>query len=101
MRRRDDSFNEGWGQIATPLLIDTSGGKQKMYCVSVKGAFRLIQSIPSKKQNLSNYGLAKVGNERIDEIQNPELSIDRALTTYLKKGYSKECTVTHCIRLVV
>ena len=49
MRRRDEGFNEGWGQIATPLEIDTSGGKQKVNCVSTKGAFRLIQSIPSKK----------------------------------------------------
>jgi hypothetical protein len=49
MRRRDEGFNEGWGQIATPLEIITSGGKQRVNCVSVKGAFRLIQSIPSKK----------------------------------------------------
>jgi hypothetical protein len=52
--------------------------------------FRLIQSIPSKKAEPFKLWLAKVGNERVDEIQDPELSIDRALTTYLKKGYSKE-----------
>ena len=49
MRRRDESFAQGWGQIATPLPIDTAGGKQNLNCVSVKGAFRLIQSIPSPK----------------------------------------------------
>ena len=41
MRRRDESFNEGWGQIATPHLIDTLGGKQRINCVSTKGTFRL------------------------------------------------------------
>ena len=44
MRRRDEGFAEGWGQIATPLPIDTMGGKQKLSCVSTKGAFRIIQS---------------------------------------------------------
>ena len=45
MRRRDEGFAEGWGQIATPLLMDTTGGKQQINCVSTKGDFRLIQSI--------------------------------------------------------
>lgn len=51
---------------------------------------RLIQSIPSKKAEPFKLWLAKVGNERIDENHNPELAIDRAMKTYLKKGYSKE-----------
>jgi len=51
---------------------------------------RLIQSIPSKKAEPFKLWLAKVGNERIDETHNPELTIDRAMKTYLKKGYSKE-----------
>ena len=48
MRRRDEGFAEGWRQIATPLSIETPGGKQQINCVSTKGAFRFIQSIPSK-----------------------------------------------------
>src|SRR3989344_9267123 len=52
--------------------------------------FRLIQSIPSKKAEPFKLWLAKVGTERIDEMHNPELAIDRAMQTYLKKGYSKE-----------
>ena len=51
---------------------------------------RLIQSIPSKKAEPFKLWLAKVGNERIDETHSPELAFDRAMKTYLKKGYSKE-----------
>ena len=51
---------------------------------------RLIQSIPSKKAEPFKLWLARVGSERIDETHNPELTIDRAMKTYLKKGYSKE-----------
>ena len=52
MRRRDESFAQGWGQIATSLSVETAGGFQKLNCVSTKGAFRLIQSIPSKDNYL-------------------------------------------------
>ena len=50
---------------------------------------RLIQSIPSKKAEPFKLWLARVGSERIDETADPELAIDRALETYLKKGYSR------------
>jgi prophage antirepressor-like protein len=49
MRRRDAELSKGWGQIATPLLIDTPGGKQKVNCANTEGIFRIIQSIPSPK----------------------------------------------------
>jgi hypothetical protein len=52
--------------------------------------FRLIQSIPSKKAEPFKLWLAKVGIERLDEIENPELAFERAMETYLKKGHSKE-----------
>ncbi|MBS3074444.1 Bro-N domain-containing protein [Candidatus Pacearchaeota archaeon] len=90
MRRRDEGFNEGWGQIATLLEITTSGGKQKINCVSTKGAFRLIQSIPSKKAEPFKRWLAKVGYERVQEIENPELAQERMKQLYEQKGYSKE-----------
>ena len=51
---------------------------------------RLIQSIPSKKAEPFKLWLAKVGSDRIDETEDPELAFDRAMNTYLKKGYSKE-----------
>ena len=65
----------------------------KMYKTDVadmQGIFRIIQSIPSPKAEPFKLWLAEVGKERIDEIIDPELTIDRALETYLKKGYSRE-----------
>ncbi|WGE32760.1 BRO family protein [Actinobacillus genomosp. 2] len=56
----------------------------------MSGIFRIIQSIPSPKAEPFKLWLAQVGKERIDEIIDPELTIDRALQTYLQKGYSKE-----------
>lgn len=52
--------------------------------------FRLIQSVPSKKAEPFKLWLAQVGKERLDEIEDPEIGIDRLMETYLKKGYSKE-----------
>ena len=52
--------------------------------------FRLIQSVPSKKAEPFKLWLARVGRERIDEIEDPEIGIDRLMETYLKKGYTKE-----------
>ncbi len=49
MRSRDTSLSEGWGQIVTPLLIETKGGRQKVNCADVQGTLRIIQSIPSRK----------------------------------------------------
>ena len=90
MRRRDEGFAQGWGQIATPLPIDTSGGIQRLNCISTKGALRLIQSIPSKKAEPFKRWLAQVGYERIQEIENPELAQDRAKEYYGLKGYPKD-----------
>ncbi len=90
MRRRDEGFAQGWGQIATPLLIDTSGGKQQINCVSVKGAFRLIQSIPSKNAEPFKRWLAQVGYDRVQEIENPELAQARMKEIYRAKGYSDD-----------
>ncbi|MDO8480326.1 MAG: Bro-N domain-containing protein, partial [Nanoarchaeota archaeon] len=90
MRRRDEGFEQGWGQIATPLSIDTLGGRQQLNCVSTKGAFRLIQSIPSPKAEPFKQWLAQVGYERIQEIENPELAQNRVKDYYELKGYPKE-----------
>lgn len=90
MRRRDEGFTEGWRHIATPLPIKTRGGKQKLNCVSIKGAFRLIQSIPSKKAEPFKRWLAKVGYERVQEIENPGLAQKRMKELYRTKGYSDD-----------
>ena len=73
------------------LKLQSSDGKYYLTDVAdTEQLLRLIQSVPSKKAEPFKIWLAKVGRERIDEIQDPELSINRALSTYLKKGYSKE-----------
>ncbi len=64
MRRRDEELSKGWGQIATPLSIDTTGGVQKLNCANTEGIFRIIQSIPSPKAEPFKRWLAKVGYER-------------------------------------
>ena len=89
MRKRDVILSEGWGQIVTPLSIQTEGGKQKMNCADTKGVLRLIQSIPSPKAEPFKLWLAQVGSDRLDEMQDPELSINKAMQDYLRLGYSE------------
>lgn len=88
MRKRDTELAKGWGQIATPLPIDTSGGKQSLNCANTEGIFRIIQSIPSPKAEPFKRWLAKVGYERIQEIEDPELATQRTRELYKAKGYS-------------
>lgn len=88
MRRRDEELSKGWGQIATPLGIETSGGKQKLNCANTEGIFRIIQSVPSKKAEPFKKWLAKVGYERVQEIEDPELATKRTRALYKAKGYS-------------
>ena len=90
MRRRDEELSKGWGQIATTLPIMTSGGKQNMNCTNTEGAFRIIQSINSPKAEPFKLWLAKVGYERVKEIENPELSQERMKELYRLKGYSDD-----------
>jgi hypothetical protein len=90
MRRRDPELSKGWGQIATPLLIKTEGGQQKINCANTEGVFRIIQSIPSPKAEPFKRWLAKVGYERVQEIENPELATKRTRMLYKLKGYSDD-----------
>ena len=90
MRRRDPELSKGWGQIATPLPIETRGGIQKLNCANTEGVFRIIQSIPSPKAEPFKRWLAKVGYERVQEIENPELAQKRMKTLYEQKGYPKD-----------
>ena len=90
MRRRDAELSKGWGQIATPLLINTQGGCQKINCANTEGTFRIIQSIPSPKAEPFKRWLAKVGYERVQEIENPELATKRTRLLYKLKGYSDD-----------
>src|SRR3989344_4634434 len=90
MRRRDAELSKGWGQIATPLLIETAGGKQRVNCANTEGIFRIIQSIPSLKAEPFKRWLAKVGYERVQEIENPELATKRTRILYKLKGYPED-----------
>ncbi len=73
------------------LKLKAKDGKMRSTDVAdIKGIFRVIQSIPSPKAEPFKMWLAEVGKERVDEIIDPELGIDRALETYLKKGYTPE-----------
>ncbi|HBB02558.1 MAG: hypothetical protein US89_C0017G0010 [Candidatus Peregrinibacteria bacterium GW2011_GWF2_38_29] len=76
-----------WVQLK---LESADGKKYDTDCVNTKDAFRLIQSIPSKKAEPFKRWLAEVGKERLDEIENPELAQERMKALYEKKGYSKD-----------
>jgi hypothetical protein len=96
LKERDPELSEliskGGVQFVPPLMLEimTKGGSQKMYCWNTEGIFRLIQSIPSPKAEPFKRWLAKVGYERIQEIEDPELAIKRTRATYRIKGYSDE-----------
>ena len=73
------------------LKFKTSDGKYYATdCFSTKNLLRLIQSIPSPKAEPFKLWLAKIGNDCINESQDPELSIDRAMINYRNLGYSEE-----------
>ena len=84
---------EGFSQlyeIIVQLKLESSDGKKyKTDCADTEGLLRIIQSIPSPKAEPFKIWLAKVGYERIEETEDPEKTFDRAIETYLKKGYSK------------
>lgn len=77
--------------ICSQLKMKASDGKMRNTDVAdIQGIFRIIQSVPSPKAEPFKMWLAEVGKERIDETIDPEITIDRALVTYLKKGYTRE-----------
>lgn len=78
------------GDKLSPLSIQTTGGKQKLNCANTESLLRIIQSIPSPKAEPFKRWLAKVGYERIQEIENPELAQARMKALYEQKGYPKD-----------
>ncbi|MBB5021283.1 BRO-N domain-containing protein [Desulfurispira natronophila] len=89
MRQRDPELNANWGTICTPLqLVAADGKKRKINCANTEGIFRIIQSIPSPKAEPFKRWLAKVGYERVQEIEDPELATARTRELYKAKGYS-------------
>ena len=90
MRRRDEELSKGYGQFVHTLPIETTGGKQQMNCANTEGIFRIIQSIPSPKAEPFKRWLARVGYERVQEIEDPELATKRTRALYKAKGYSDD-----------
>ena len=90
MKLREPELAKGWVQIVHTLDVQTTGGKQKMICSNTEGMFRIIQSISSQKAEPFKRWLAKVGYERIREIEDPELATKRTRTLYKLKGYGDD-----------
>lgn len=90
MKLRDPELAKGYVQIVHTLPIKTLGGLQQMICSNTEGVFRIIQSIPSPKAEPFKRWLAKVGYERVQEIEDPELAQKRARAIYKSKGYPDE-----------
>jgi len=89
--REKESSNIELSTFCRQLKLPAIDGKYySTDCTNTEGAFRIIQSIPSKKAEPMKLWLAKVGYERVQEIENPELAMDRAKEYYKLKGYSKE-----------
>jgi len=87
LHKEGSELSEKIGQ----LKLKAEDGKLRLTDVAdTEQLFRLIQSIPSPKAEPFKLWLAQVGRERIDEIEDPELGIERLMETYLRKGYSKE-----------
>jgi|SRR3989339_801732 len=90
-KREAESSSIELSTICRQLKLESSDGKfYSTDCANKEGIFRIIQSIPSKKAEPFKRWLAKVGSERIDEIENPELTQNRAKEYYEKKGYPKD-----------
>ena len=89
MRSRDQQLNSNWGTLCTPLEMVAADGKRRaVTCANTEGIFRIVQSIPSNKAEPFKAWLAKIGYERVQEIENPELASQRTRDLYKAKGYS-------------
>lgn len=90
-KRMSDEEQSELSTFCRQLKLKAADGKMRETDVAdLQGIFRIIQSIPSPKAEPFKMWLAEVGKERVDEIIDPELTIDRALQIYLQKGYSRE-----------
>jgi prophage antirepressor-like protein len=91
MRTRDLELNSKWGTICTPVVMLAPDGKRrKSQAADLEGVFRIIQSIPSPKAEPFKQWMAMVASQRIDQMQDPELSIQQAIADYTRLGYSEK-----------
>ncbi|OGI01957.1 MAG: phage antirepressor protein, partial [Candidatus Margulisbacteria bacterium GWF2_38_17] len=91
LRKRDKELDSYWGTNCPPVeMIAADGKKRKIKAANTEGLLRIIQSIPSPKAEPFKRWLAKVGYERLEEIENPELASKRMREIYEQKGYSEQ-----------
>lgn len=91
MRAKDEGLRATYSEITRTLPFRSeSRGIQNTTFINIEGTFRLMQSVPSAKAEPFKKWLAKVGFERLQEIQNPELAVKRAITLYRAKGYDDD-----------
>ena len=89
MLRRDPELKSKWGTICPPVEMLAPDGKlRKTQASDLKGIFRIIESIPSKKAEPVRQWLAEVGAQRIDQMIDPELTFQMAVEDYRRQGYS-------------
>lgn len=91
LRKRDPELDSYWGTNCPPVeMIAADGKKRKIKAANTESLLRIIQSVPSPKAEPFKRWLAKVGYERLEEIENPELAAKRMRVIYEQKGYSEE-----------
>lgn len=89
MKSRDEGLKSNWGTICTLVpLVSDDGKKHKEMTATAEGIFRIIQSIPSPKAEPFKQWMAHVASVRLDQMQDPELSIEQAMMDYKQLGYS-------------
>ncbi|MDA3840614.1 MAG: Bro-N domain-containing protein [Patescibacteria group bacterium] len=90
LRKSDSNLDTAYTEIVKELPFYSKGENINLEFTSIEGLFRLMQSVPTEKAEHFKKWLAKVGFERLQEINNPDLAIKRAMTIYRSKGYSDE-----------
>lgn len=91
MRHRDPELSLNWGTICTPVrMIGADGKMRQSLAATTQGIFRIIQSIPSPKAEPFKQWMAQVASDRLDQMQDPELSIEQAVSDYRRLGYGEK-----------
>ncbi|MGM9776844.1 MAG: BRO family protein [Prevotella sp.] len=91
MKSRDESLKANWGTICTLVpLVSEDGKRHKEMTADTKGIFRIIQSIPSPKAEPFKRWMAQVAALRLEQMQDPEMSIEQAIADYKRLGYSDQ-----------
>lgn len=91
MKSRDECLKSNWGTICTLVpLISDDGKRHKEMAATAEGIFRIIQSIPSPKAEPFKQWMAQIASLRLEQMQDPEMSIEQAIADYKRLGYSDQ-----------